>query len=185
MFVSRIFVLICCLILYKNQINAAMSSVKIIRNQSILPHAERVKPEISVNSRSSSSSSFASDTSSRAASTSRRVTFVESEIHPLVERTKSKQAVIPHDLNRALDEAMESTNNMHLDPSRDGVHARVRSALARFGAAAAVGSVIGTGVGVIVDQHFNRANITQTPLIPSTTIAPSSTKSESDDYNNI
>lgn len=68
------------------------------------------------------------------------------------------------DLN--LREASAATNSEHLDPSRDGVYARVRSNFIRYGTAAAVGTAIGVGGSIYIGQHFiHDNNTTETPLI--------------------
>lgn len=50
-------------------------------------------------------------------------------------------------------------------PSRDGVYARVRNAILRYGASAAIGTAIGVA-GVVVDQRFIHNNSSEIPLHP-------------------
>lgn len=55
-----------------------------------------------------------------------------------------------------LTEADSGTYNANLDPSKDGVFARVRKILQRYGTFVAIGSAIGVG-GSVIHQHFNNS----------------------------
>lgn len=78
----------------------------------------------------------------------------ESERQPMIERTENVRFMESVDLG----EASQATHtNGNINPTRDGVFARVRSAVLRYGAAAAVGSAIGVGIAEIA-EHVNHVN---------------------------
>lgn len=84
---------------------------------------------------------------------------------PLVERSKHVSFS-----SADLREATAVTSGVRLDPTRDGVFARLRQILYRNAApivaGAAVGGVIGGGGVVATFDIFNITNTTQKPIIP-------------------
>lgn len=147
----------------KIQVESTFSSsaaVKARRTQSM--RASALKPELNVNVRpvshssTSSTSSITSlkDTDSKSmASTSG---FKENEFHPLAEKSKHVSFT-----EADLREVSAQTHNDVLDPTRDGVYARMQRILTRYGSAAVVGTAIGVGGGLAADHFLNQNNKTQ------------------------
>lgn len=159
-----ILIFVCCTIFLNTnfQVNG-MFSAGIRRTQSMRPIQTGSK--LNTNTRSGSLSSFSSASSLPelkigesepvATTSSRRqidgTSLKEVDLHPLVKKTKP----VRFNLNEAsINEASASTHSgANINPSRDGVQARVRSALLQFSAAVGIGTAIGAA-GVVIDQRF-------------------------------
>lgn len=167
----------CASIVTINHQVEGMLTAKIRRTQSLRPRTiQRAENLLNVNTQSGSLSSISSFASTStlselqaaesqpiASASSRKqidsARFKNVDLHPLAEKTKHVSFI--NSVN--LDEASASTySDGHIDPSRDGVFARVRNTLLRYGSAAALGTAIGAG-GVVIDQHFfHNNNISET-----------------------
>lgn len=88
--------------------------------------------------------------------------FKEVELQPFVEKTKRTSFINSVNLNEA---SVSTQSNGNINPARDGVFARVRSAMLRYGSAVAIGSVVGVGGSEVKKKLFpnnnNNMNITQ------------------------
>lgn len=159
-----ILIFICCTFLLNNNFPVnGMFSAGIRRTQSIRPIQTGNK--LNTNTRSGSLSSFSSvsslpeiklaESEPIASTSSRRqidgTSLREADLHPLVKKAKP----VRFNLNEAsVNEASSSTHSgVNINPSRDGVQARVRSALLQFSAAVGIGTAIGAA-GVVIDQRF-------------------------------
>lgn len=196
MFVQQVFVLICFIILQTIQVEAVISASKIRRTQSLSSRAgQQTIPEIPINTKStsarSSSSSISSsshhlntaeteplDTTLRRQSNS--LLASESEQQALIERSNHAEIISGASIN--LNEAAHVTHGAHLDPLRDGVLARVRRIIQRYGVGFAVGSAIGAG-GYVLGNHFAH-NITESPM-QSTTVATTTTTEQTDHSDDV
>lgn len=79
---------------------------------------------------------------------------IESERMPMIERAKHVRFMETVDLH---DATIGTNSNGNLNPARDGVFARVRSAILLYGGAAVVGTGIGAGI-VTIAHHANGKN---------------------------
>lgn len=150
-----------------NEIELAFSSTTISRGRSqsmtIPSRNSAIKPIVRTQPEPISSSSSTTSINSAngvknkpIASTS---AFKEVDLEtPLVEKTKRVSFI--SDVN--LREASEQTHSEHLIPSRDGVRARIRRILIRYGAPVAVGAVVGSAVGVGAFEFFNTSTTSTT-----------------------
>lgn len=77
--------------------------------------------------------------------------------NPLIEQ--SKHVRFASSVSSLVD-PLAVTQDEHLDPRRDGVIARMRSAMLRYGSAVAIGSAIGAG-SLATTKHFFQNNNTQ------------------------
>lgn len=77
----------------------------------------------------------------------------ESELQPMIERARHVSFMETVDLH---DASAATHSNGNINPARDGVFARVRSATLRFGIAAVVGTSIGAGGAVIARNYFHK-----------------------------
>lgn len=146
-----------------NEIEAAGSSSSIKRTQSMKPLMAQKPIRTSTSSASST------------ASTSRHQHIELRD--PVASTSNTKQITFEEDLQRLrsvsninLDEAVRATNAEHLDPTRDGVYARLNRILLQYGTAVVVGSAIGAGAIELV----NRTSTATT----TTTAAPISTSTQ-------
>lgn len=167
MSVQRAILVSFCLYLFYNidfQVDgtiSAFSMVKARRSQSMKPSTS-YKTEIESRHRSDSISSSDSVAEIKTTnpqpipSTSAGSRFSETSIHevdlqPLVENGKKvglARANLPD-----LHEAAVGTHVADINPARDGLYSRVRSAFLQFSSAVVVGSAIGAG-GVAIGEHL-------------------------------
>lgn len=87
-------------------------------------------------------------------------TFQEVDLQPMIEQPKHVGFISSISLN----DATAGTQSVHLDPSRDGVYARMRSNALRFGSSAVIGSVIGVG-GAVIGQRFIYNNSSEASMV--------------------
>lgn len=161
---QSVFILICyCIISHRIQLEAASSPILTrpnLRNSgspraSISGANGQSTPPVS---RASSISSFTSqastsrlDTSPKVVATSsKKAVFAENAREPLLKTTRQRQII-------NLDEAFEQTNGVNINPTRDGVYARVKKILLQSGAALTIGAGIGAG-SILFEEHFNHNN---------------------------
>lgn len=156
-------------------VKGTFSATSIARARRVHSHRQTTQNNLNIHTQSGSLSSFSSAASDSSltggkitnsepiASTSsakknERTGFKEADLRPLVDN--KKQVTFLDSVN--LDEASAATHSADgdINPSRDGVFARVRSALIAFGASAAVGGAIGVG-GVVIDRQFIHNNISE------------------------
>lgn len=156
------------------------------RSQSMRPLMQRGRIHVKSNPnsetlRSSSSSASSSSNTNPIASTSTNTIKRKPKISCTGECTMREidiQRETQHarnvlDLN--LREASVATNIEHLNPTQDGVFARVRRILFRNGATGVIGAGIGVS-GVIMNENFNKniattpRSITTTPLLINSTV---------------
>lgn len=153
---------------------AILTMVKTRRTQSMRPltsykRENNIHTKPLSNSRSSSASSLTEIKATDrqpipSTSTGKRIdtaSLQEVDHRPLLEKTKHVGFVDLPNLNEA---SVSTHRNGDINPSRDGVYSRVRSAFLGFGAAVAVGSAIGVG-GVVIDRHFIHNNNSATENI--------------------
>lgn len=81
----------------------------------------------------------------------------ENQQHETVELDETQRRSV---LDLDLHEATLGTNSEHLDPTRDGVFARVRRILLQHGTSAAVGSVMGVGAFEMMRTTFTTTTTT-------------------------
>lgn len=136
-------------------------SISAVARESVIKPVIRTQPETISSSLSSFSSSNSINSANNvktkpAASTSN---FKEVDLErPLVEKTKRVSFIT--DVN--LREASEQTHSDHLNPSRDGVRARVHRILLKYGAPIAVGAAVGGAIGVGAFEFLNTSTTTTT-----------------------
>lgn len=105
------------------------------------------------------------------------------EHQPLVER-ESKHVRVSSSIN--LIDPVAGTQSEHLDPLRDGVLARMRNRMFRYGSAAAVGSAIGAGGLVVAKQLlYNQNNYNITQPMKTTENLSNQTQNNDDDIRNM
>lgn len=157
------------------QVGGALSITSIAkarRTQSMRPLTYR-RSGNNLNTQSGSESSGSSITELRTAADSQPIastsarkeidstSFKEVDLHPLVEKAKRTSFINSVDLNEA---SLSTHSNGNINPGRDGVFSRVRNAMLRYGAAVAIGSVVGVGGFEVKEKLFpvhNNTNITQ------------------------
>lgn len=150
-------------------------------SSSSLATVRRMQPMRTPAARSGSVSSFsssASETSSKqhtiesepiqSTSTGKRskiTEMVEEDLQPMIGSPKHVSFMQTVDLCEA---SIATHSYGNIDPTRDGVFARVRSVVLRFGVAASIGTAVGAG-GVVIGRQFIQKNISEITLITSTT----------------
>lgn len=81
------------------------------------------------------------------------------DLQPFVEKTKRTSSINSVSLNEA---STSTHSDGHINPARDGVFARVRSAMLRYGSAVAIGSTVGVAGYEVNRKLFpDNNNITQ------------------------
>lgn len=172
-----VFVLLCSFSAIDFQVEGALSMAKTRRTQSMrLLTSHKTENNIKTHTQSGSESAGSSLTELRApnshpiASTSTgkkfdSTTFEEVDLTPLVEQARRTGFINSINLN----EASSSTHsNGNINPARDGVFARIRSAMLRHGTAGVIGSAIGVGgfeikkklfPGEFNDTHVNNTQV--------------------------
>lgn len=148
--------------------------VKTRRTQSMRPLvSHKTKSNPNTQAQSSSHSSSASDTSLTeikstdpqpipSTSSVKRISSMdlkEVDLRPLSEQTKHVNFINSVNLNEA--SAQTHSEGGQINPTRDGVFSRVRSAFLRFGTAAVAGTAIGAGSTVIDQRFIHNVNGTQ------------------------
>lgn len=180
---------------------SALASIR--RNQPIrLPESYKINGVQRTHSRSGSVSSFSPSQSKHSmrehhtiesevepsTSTGKRGDvrdFKEVELEPIIESSKHVSFIKSVDLS---DASTATHSHGNINPIRDGVFARVRSAVLRFGAAVVVGTAVGAG-GAVIDRQFIHTNADEMPTVRATTQAATTwtTTEQIDDemYNSI
>lgn len=183
-----ILIFVFCTFVFTNNVQvkgmlSASSITKARRTQSMRPLTfHRTENKLNTRTQSGSLSSISSSASTSSLSehkatdshpipsTSSRkqidgTSFKEVDLHPLVEKTKQVSFISSVNLNEA---SVSTHSDGQINPTREGVHARVRSALLRYGSAIAIGTAI-SAAGVVIDQRFIHNNNTETSLFPANT----------------
>lgn len=179
---------------------AAMATIRRIRPIRI-PEVSKSTPIEGTRSRSESISSFSSSQSENSlskhhtvdsdarpsTSTGKRgdnTDFKEVELHPIIAESKHVSFMKSVDFN---DASTATHTRGNINPARDGVRARMRSAVLRFGAAVVAGTAAGAGVALI-DQQFFRKSTTEIPTEESTmhvNVVQSTTTQVNEELNNL
>lgn len=147
----------------------ASTAVKARRIQSQSMRIPSYNPELSPRASSPVSRNFESD-ARPIASTSAFLPEIdiqqqqhqhqETHLQPLVEEKTKHVRVVS---SSSLIDPMAVTYSEHLNPTRDGVFARMRNRMLRYGASVAIGVAIGAG-GLTAEQFLSQNNTITKPV---------------------
>lgn len=160
-----------------DETEASMSSSGLKRTQSMRPLIHQSRTEPQTQSRRSSSSSAASVSEHQ---------HIEESRNPVASTSNSKQVKFEEEMQRLrsastlnvnLEEAVRATNAEHLDPTRDGVYARLNHGLAKYGVAVVVGSALTVGAFELINRTFP-ATATTTTTTTAASISENSNEIE-------
>lgn len=168
--IQRVFISVIIVQIVMTQVESTFPSsaaAKVRRTQSM--KASSYNSELRPKTRPvSPSTSSTSSTASRIAETepmaSTSALLQEIDIKPIVEESKR----VRFGSATSLVDPMAVTHSENLDPARDGVFARMRNAMVRYGSAAAIGSALGAGV-LAAKQLLSQNNTMQSVVVNTTT----------------
>lgn len=174
---SRVFLSICTLLCLtgviflevQGTLPSPVATIRRIRPIIRLPESYKSNVAESTHSRSGSVSSFSSshseDSISRyqtgeseaiqSTSTGKRAgksEFKEVELRPMINSPKHVSFMKAVDFS---DASTSTHTHGNINPARDGARARMRNAVLRFGAAAVVGTAVGAGAAVAINQNLS------------------------------